>query len=411
MNAATSDPREAYRTMTGDQYDAYLDKLVGEAASSSLKVVSAHELVLGRPLTPEEQAADEATVARLAAQTAEPPPEVERVRYQPVSADELSRSTHSRSLIQHVLPQAEIAVINGPPGAGKTTLALAMGVALTNGTECFGKKTQLADVVYWLGEGRDAVNKCMKVYREHRGLNAAQLPRFVTDSFDARNTKQVAALALAIGTCDVLVLDTLSSALPAADQNSSADMGALVSACQFLHRKTGAVVLVLHHPTKSDEQNLRGSGVLLGAADTVIQVSKQGDYRSASVTKQKTGREGPWCNFKLAPYVIGRDEWGDPETAVIAEAVEAIDGIKPPKGATERALWDYAQSKGTERFSEESIVANVTDILRKTNPKVLPKNVRRALKVMVGEYFTQYGDDLSLRAGIVRDNAGWLDGE
>ncbi len=342
----------------------------------------------------------------------------EKPRYQLIGAEELTKGSDGRALVQHVIPSASLVVCNGEPSAGKSTFTLALAVALTRGVECFGKKTRQSKVAYWIGEGRGAVAGNMRVYREHLGLTADQLPRFITEPFNAREPTQIVELVKALGKCDVCVLDTLSSALPSADQNSSADMGAFVSACQFITKHTGATVIALHHPTKSDAQNMRGSGVLLGAADTVLQVTRQGDYRTVSILKQKTGLEGPWCNFKIVPYVIGQDEWGDEQTAVVAEPyTERVTAVvkehKTRGGPYVDAVRKYVRESSAQEFDTEELACAVVETFPKRAGKDRrPFNVERAITILTGDLFDVVPDTDGERVrvrGPVIDNDSWLD--
>ena len=79
------------------------------------------------------------------------------------------------------------------------------------------------------------------------------------------------------------------------------------------------------------------------AADAEIEVTKQGDYRTATVTKMKDGEDGGKFAFKLVPVEIGTDADGDPVKSCIVEPLNiAPPGSRkdPHSGTIERALLD-----------------------------------------------------------------------
>jgi len=59
-----------------------------------------------------------------------------------------------------------------------------------------------------------------------------------------------AAVLAAGGRSGLLVVDTLSRATPGANENASTDMGEIGEASKDLQRRTGVVVLLVHHTGK-----------------------------------------------------------------------------------------------------------------------------------------------------------------
>jgi len=133
----------------------------------------------------------------------------ERPKYQPISADELLAGTLVEESIEGVMPRHGLVVVNGSPGAGKSTLMASAGKSMRIGEDSFGRRTRPSTVGYWIGEGRASVNACMQVYRQHFGLTAEQLPRFITEPFNALEPLQVNAFAVGVGKLDVLFFDGL----------------------------------------------------------------------------------------------------------------------------------------------------------------------------------------------------------
>jgi hypothetical protein len=85
-----------------------------------------------------------------------------------------------------------------------------------------------------------------------------------------------------------------------------------------LRRVSGATVLIIHHMGRNGE-HMRGSTALEGAADTIIQVTKDDELVAVSCEKQKEDREFDDIPFKLVPVgdsvVIMPADTGSPRRA------------------------------------------------------------------------------------------------
>jgi hypothetical protein len=117
----------------------------------------------------------------------------------------------------------------------------------------------------------------------------------------------------------LLVIDTLASVLHG-DENSGADMGALLRACQLITEEINATVLLVHHTAKSDTTTGRGHGSLKCTADVEIGVSvdKLG-IRSAKSVKVKDAPNGITYAFRLGVRSLGVDADGDEVTSCFVD--------------------------------------------------------------------------------------------
>src|SRR5690606_7842012 len=125
---------------------------------------------------------------------------------------------------------------------------------------------------------------------------------------DEHEAAQLTKAVMDQGGADVVVIDTLAAAMPGGDENSGQDLGKVVDHCKFLHRQTGALVVLVHHSGKDQSRGARGWSGLRAAADAEIEVTRNGDYRVAAVTKMKDGADGATFAFKLKPVVLELDD-------------------------------------------------------------------------------------------------------
>ena len=134
----------------------------------------------------------------------------------------------------------------------------------------------------------------------------------------------------------LVVLDTLSKSSPGADQNSSADMGLVMSALARISSATSAAVLVVAHSGKDEGRGIAGWYGQYAAADLVIMTARDPDdpdLRIASLSKVKNGPDGDRLAFRLEVVELGHDEDGDPITSCVLAFEDAAKGPRKARTA------------------------------------------------------------------------------
>lgn len=258
---------------------------------------------------------------------------VERFRVQ--SAEEFSAGKPMEWIVRGVLPRAELCVIYGESGSGKSFLALDLCAAVTRGVDWRGQRTVPGRVVYVCAEGAGGFKARLRAYAQGHDCEMQVLPAVVPDAPNLLEAKDVAALAHSIlswGQPDVVVIDTLSATTPGGNENSGEDMGRVISHCKFIHQKTGALVCCVHHSGKDSTKGARGWSGLRAAADAEIEITRTDDLRVATVTKMKDGMDGTRLAFKLNVVALGYDPEGEEESSCIVRHVEDV----PPPQATSK---------------------------------------------------------------------------
>src|SRR5207247_6245267 len=74
-----------------------------------------------------------------------------------------------------------------------------------------------------------------------------------------------------------VVCDALGRSMVGGDEKSGRDVGRAADAIRRVMQTFRCGALVLHHGTKGDPRNERGSGALRGAADTMMFLKKEKD--------------------------------------------------------------------------------------------------------------------------------------
>lgn len=247
--------------------------------------------------------------------------------------------------IKGVLPKAELVVVYGASGSGKSFCAFDMTAAIATGKDWQGRRTTKGRVVYVIAEGATGFLNRLKAYAKTHGGRLpglriiADVPLLVRDNEHLLLARQIEAS----GGADVIVIDTLAACSPGADENAAKDMGRVIDQCKQLHGATGATVLLIHHSGKDESKGARGWSGLRAAVDAEIEISKCGHHRTITITKMKDGEDGGRFGFKLVQIEIGIDADGEPITSCTVEPLAAVlpSGRREPRpGSVERAVFD-----------------------------------------------------------------------
>ena len=263
---------------------------------------------------------------------------------------------HTRWAIKRVLPLAEMGVIYGESGAGKSFFALDLVMAVATGQPWRDHKTTQGTVAYICAEGAGGFALRIKAYGEHYGTDLPALPLHVLGDapnlLERTDVKDLVAALRALGKVDVVVVDTLAQVTPGANENSGEDMGRALAHCKSIHRATGAMVLLVAHAGKDTSRGIRGWSGIKGALDVEISVERSDKYRSATLTKVKDGEgEGEEFPFTLESVVLGQDDDGDDITSCVLKA-----GNQVPKAQRK------AEPKGTVQQVVMRVAIQLTDL-------------------------------------------------
>lgn len=269
-------------------------------------------------------------------------------RLRPVTLDELFAQPAPGWLIRNVLIKTGLALIYGPPGSGKSFLALDLCGCILRGIPWYGHRVSRGNVIYIAGEGH--LRNRLRAYLLQHGLQPSDLVglRIVNAGLNLRNPKadllpllrELQEAAIAMGGVSLVVIDTLNSVMGAGDENESSDMGAMIEAARKIGAATGSTVMYVHHSGKDEERGARGHSSLKGALDTEICVTRTDDRRSLKLTKVKEGEDGIELAFSLQTIDLGpsTDPEASPDERETSCAVIQItdqpstDQPKRPKG-------------------------------------------------------------------------------
>jgi AAA domain len=254
-------------------------------------------------------------------------------------------------IVKGILNKRDLALIHGEPGSGKSFLALDLAMASARGLNWFNARTNGHCTVYMAAESAHGFSNRLFACMKHHSLvdyNAKSIPLHVIpaspklsggDDYQCVIQTLGEIAEVECRPVDCLFIDTVSSVMQGADENTSEGMGTLLANAKRIREACGCAVILIHHDSKVGK-DARGHSSLKGDTDCIIQVERSGDNRSFTVRKSKEGKDGQSFGFTLKVIELGTDSDGDPITSCVIEPTgEPVTQRKrEPKGQAGIAL-------------------------------------------------------------------------
>lgn len=208
-------------------------------------------------------------------------------------------------IVDRHLPELSVGFLYSEPGVGKSFLALDMALSIAAGLPQWHADPINVPaggaILYIASEGSHGFRNRIKAWMKARDIdeNSGLAERFfmIERTINFMSGEDIAKLIRTVGTLSgipiaLVIVDTVSRAMPGADENLQKDMTLFVKACDTVRDTFRCAVLGVHHAGKSGD--MRGSTVLLGAGDFVFRLSRK---KGASVglllcEKMKDGPDG-----------------------------------------------------------------------------------------------------------------------
>lgn len=234
-------------------------------------------------------------------------------------------------LVDELIEHPSMALVFGPPGAGKSFATLAMAASVATGTPWLGRDVKQGAVFYLAGEGHAGIGRRLKGWELHHGVELANAPLYVSkvpaalmDKASALSVEAaIVAMTKATGISPAMVvIDTLARNMGDGDENSNADIGRFVHHIDALRLRLGITVVVVHHTGHQDTGRARGGSALNAAMDVSFLV----DGLSVTQTKTKEGANAAPIGIELHGVELP-PEWKDNKGRVLQTAVAVATGV------------------------------------------------------------------------------------
>jgi len=273
-----------------------------------------------------------------------------RSKFGAVPWDQIGKTGRRREyLIVDILTRREVSILYGESGSGKSFQALAMAAAIALGEPFQGKRTLQGGVVFQAGEGGLGVDSRVQALKRFHGLEnrhgvpftllAGRVDLFAKDDPRAPSSNGTESFISEVKhwaaqydcPLELVVIDTLATATPGANENASTDMSIIIQNLERVQRECQCHVMLVHHKPRQGN-NPRGHSSLFAAVDNAIELSISDridvetrddgselvrSIHRATIQKNKDGERGHGWDFILRQVAMGENEYGEKETSVI----------------------------------------------------------------------------------------------
>lgn len=223
------------------------------------------------------------------------------------SVAEIERLPPPAFLLDGILPERSLCEIHGPPGVGKSFLALDIALCVATGRPFLGRQVDRAPVVYVAAEGSYGIGARTKAWRHARAVTDVVDAYLLTEPVQLLDPRSVQRFVAGVTEQlhelpGLVVMDTLARCLAGGDENSAQDMGLVVAALDRIRADLDCAVLLLHH-TRKDGETERGSSALRGAVDTMIGVKGEDGQIRMICEKQKDAAPFETIRLQITPLL------------------------------------------------------------------------------------------------------------
>jgi AAA domain len=249
-------------------------------------------------------------------------PEANRIKVIPSA--ERQAPTRSNWLVKGVIRQKAVGVVFGDPGSGKSTIAVDVACHVATGRPWRGLRTKHGPVMIVAAEDADGCNAMLCAWELHHDLSEPAPVDVIAGRIDFgqdidRIVQEIERAEKRHGWPVVLaVIDTIAACWHGGEDNDG--LGAFIDHCRDIAERTGAAIMMVHHPGHGDKGRERGGSVLRGGVDFSIRAERGGDVGCLTLVKLRGGPDGAKWGYTLEPVSFGLDEDGDPLTACVALA-------------------------------------------------------------------------------------------
>lgn len=275
-------------------------------------------------------------------------------------------------LIDRHLPEKGVGFFYADPGAGKSFIAMDMGLHIAHGRPDWqGESISARDgatTLYLAAEGSFDLRNRILAWHKHHALPFTDRFLVIEQSIDFMQQADIAKLLRTIRSTGVapalVVVDTVSRMLPGADENTQKDMTLFVAACDRVRDAFGCAVMGVHHAGKAGD--MRGSTVLRGAGDFVMRLDRRRGATIGTLTMEKQKGAPDGWDYQVEMLTVELDD--GQSSLVPVRAAMGIGGDLTPASASAvfgamQAAWDDGEPwssapRSKERYAVRRLAAD-----------------------------------------------------
>jgi hypothetical protein len=257
-----------------------------------------------------------------------------------LTLDQIANLPPPKFLIDRHVPERSVGFLYGDPGTGKSFIALDWALHIAYGAEKWhGDPIDGTDdgmVIYLAGEGASGMRTRASAWKQRHGHThdsenfglLGGTVNFMSKDDGPKLVRSLERHAERFGRpIRMIVVDTVSRAMPGADENSQKEMTLFVRACDLLRDEFGCAVVGVHHANKSGD--MRGSTVLLGAGDFVLKLERKKGHAVGYLVceKQKDAPDGWKDSYRFDVVTVS-----EKESSLVPMRLNSVDAETVPQG-------------------------------------------------------------------------------
>jgi hypothetical protein len=219
---------------------------------------------------------------------------------------DLLNRTRRAMIVERLIPETGLTTLVGASGEGKTTLAIALALAIETGGKFFGAGIKPRPVIWVAGEGLEDLcplyEGWMQVHQPallpQGGFIDAPL-RFHESDEDTNVLISKIKSRPANCPSPVIFLDALADMMDGGDEDKAKDMNRVYARLWRVIRETGSSIVVIHH---TGWEGTRGKGSMAYRAKSDIEVLVKLDQATMTfnLTCNKTRRGAKWKSIGVS---------------------------------------------------------------------------------------------------------------
>ena len=205
-------------------------------------------------------------------------------------------------LIPNLIEKNTVTVLYGKNETHKSFLALHLGWCLAHGHSVLKSNQEPLEVNYFAFENPEQHGRRLfalkEVYPTVETMDGNGFS-LIPEQFKLGEKSQVEKEKLESQSyADVMIFDTLSYLYPEGDESKGHIARQVMHYLGEFAEKNQVTIICIHHPIKSDTQELRGSSEINNAVNTII----HNNGRQLRVKKQRNGKSGQRYDYVMNYY-------------------------------------------------------------------------------------------------------------
>jgi AAA domain len=303
-------------------------------------------------------------------------PDKKPSRFAGKNLDDLEALGDGEWLVDKVIPVGQFFMLYGPRKAGKTFLALDMGLCIATGRAWHGRPVRQGRVLHIIGEGglaffKNRIKAWIKYHAKRDDAEAAELRALVVKNYIVvgfpvhmdRIDIVREFMAANPGEWSMVIIDTLLRNMMG-NPNDIHDAAKFVGGVDKVREQKKTAVLLLHHQGKDASKGAMGATTFEADVDGAGRVLKKGKLREFEITLMRDATEDqPKLTFALERVVmndLADDFEGDEPKDELASAVLVLaDNTESRIGTVDKVLLAVFNHQGPGKVGPTAIAASL----------------------------------------------------